>query len=99
MFCIQANVPDLMINEIMDDDVIAFLEHLHSGAGQHKWHAVWPTLISWIVKAEMGQRLFAVFFHNGSRFGLQNRIVIVPDKLQLVAAAITARQVDKRGRS
>src|SRR5690348_1767821 len=98
MFCIQTNVPDLMVNEIMDDDVIAFLDHVQSGAGQHKWHAVWPTLSSWIVKAEMGQRLFAVFVRNAGRSGLQNRIVTVPDKLQRVAAAITARQVHKRGR-
>src|SRR5258708_40263106 len=99
MLRIQANVPDLLINKIVDGDVVALLEHFHSGGGQHKWHPVGPTLIAWVVKAIMGERLFAVLLYDSGRFGLQNRIVIITNELQHIAAAIATLQIDKRGRA
>src|SRR5207302_9452424 len=94
-----ANVPVLLINKIVDGDVVALLEHFHSGGGQHKWHPVGPTLVAWVVKAVMGQRLFAVLLYDSGGFGLQNRIVIIADELQNIAAAIATLQIDKRARA
>src|ERR1017187_5750894 len=88
-----------MINKVVDGDVVGLLEHFHSGGGQHKWHPVRPTLVAWVVKAVMVQRLFAVLLYDSGRFGLQNRIVIIADELQHIAAAIATRQIDKRGRA
>src|SRR5450432_3726797 len=90
-------MPDLMINKIVDGDVVPLLEHFHSSGGQHKWHPVGPTLVARVVKAVMVQRLFTALLYGSGSFWLQNRIVIIADELQHVAAAIATRQIDKRG--
>ena len=92
-------LPGLMIDQIGHGDVVALLEHLHSGGGQHERHPVGPALVARVVKAVMVHRFFAVLLHHGGRLGLQDRIVIIADELEHIAAAVAARQIDERGRA
>src|SRR6185503_5650090 len=92
---IHANVPDLMIVLIDDDDLVGLLEHLHAER-EHEWYAVRPTLVARIVKAVKGDRLFAELLDPRRSLRLQNRIGVIADQLLDIVHPVAPRSVRER---
>src|SRR5438105_1565338 len=89
-----------MIHPVNHGQVFAAVEDLQPIGRQHEGNTVRPTLIARIVKTEMRPGLLTHFSHRFGRFGLENGIFIVADKLSLDAAAVwSPGEIDERSRT
>src|SRR5262245_18691855 len=84
---------------IEDGDLLGLLQDLYCRGRKNEGQPSGPTLVARSRIADTGQRDFAVLLHDRRRLGLQDRIVVVADKLPIVARDAAPRQVSQRRRA
>ncbi len=82
---------NLVIFVIEEGDLAGLLEYLDCRGGKNEGYPAGPTLVARGRIADTGQRHFAVLLHDLRRLRLQDRVVVIADKLAVVARDATAR--------
>ena len=86
----------VIISTVQDRDLVRLLHHLHGLQLVDERHWRGLTLVRRVRKRNAGQRHFAEFLDHRRRPRLQDRVLVIPDKLVVVANPDFARRQRRR---